>query len=110
MTRAQLVQEAAENLLLVTAGNSLDAEDAELIDGKVDALFAQLRVDGIVDIDDEDAIPDEYFDALGQLLANMCASKFGQGYSEDRKMIFEKHLRRTASTRPTYETLKATYY
>ena len=109
-TRAQLVAEAAECLQIVGAGQSLDDEDADLIDGKVDTLIEQLSVDEVVEIDNVEEIPSEYFDALGQLLANSCATKFGLPYDPGKKATFEAQLVRLTASRPTRERLETEYY
>lgn len=108
--RDELVTEAAEKLTIVGAGQSLDAEDGNKIDGKIDALIEQLSADDVVDIPDVAEIPARYFDALAELLANVSATKFGMAYSEDKKRVFEGHLRRTASQPPTGEVLRSEYF
>lgn len=109
-TRHQLVTEAAQNLLLIGDGGLLEDEHEDYIDMKVDALFAQLAADSIIEIDDDDEIPAEYFTALGKLLANDCATKFGVQYSSDVKLTFERQLSKTAASRPTSETMRSLYY
>lgn len=109
-TRAELVTEAADCLMIVSAGNSLEAEDRAVIDGQVDPLLGQLLADGICEIADDGAIPVQYFKALGELLANASATKFGLQYSADKKAFFESQLLRSTATRPTYQTLKAEYF
>lgn len=109
-TRVQLVNEALANLNEVGSGQSPEAEDQQYVDVKVDGLFAQLATDLIVSVDDEDAIPDEWFNPLAQLLANECATKFSQQYDPGKKAVFEAQLRRLAASRPTYEIQKAQYF
>lgn len=110
MTREQLVNGALKSLFIIGAGQEADADDFSAADEKVDSLLAQLRADGVCDITDSDAIPAELFDALTELLANTCATRFGQQFSADKKLGFEGLIRRTVSVRPTYETLKAEYF
>lgn len=109
-TRAQFVTEAAECLGIIGSGQSLEDEDQDKIDGKVDALLARLSVDGVVDISDAEEIPVEYFDALAELLANNCATKFGLPYSEEKKIVMERTLRRTASSKATHEVQRSEYF
>lgn len=108
--RGELINAAAKCLKIVGSGQSLEDEDQQEIDAKVDGLIAQLREDGIVDISDEDEIKPSYFSALAELLANVCASTFGMEYSEDKKFVFERQLRRVTAATPTYETVKAEYF
>lgn len=109
-TRAQLVTEAAECLQLIAAGQPLEDDDEDVIDGLVDVLVEQLAADNVVEIEDLTEIPAKYFKALGELLANACATKFGMPYDPNKKQVFEAQLKKTASASPTYETLKAVYY
>ena len=109
-TRIELVNDALGKLMVVASGQSAEAEDEALVDGKVDALILQLATDEICDITDADAIPSEWFDPVSSLLANVCASYFGRPYSLDAKTTFERQLIRLTSPRPTYEVLKADYF
>jgi hypothetical protein len=77
-TRAQLVELAAEELLLTSDGNSLEDSDEDKIDRRVDGLFAELSARGVVDVDDEAEIPVEWCGPLAELLANECAVAFGK--------------------------------
>jgi hypothetical protein len=109
-TREQLVNEALKNLQAVGAGQSAAAEDYDEVDDKVESLVAQLSVDEVCDVTDLSEIPAEWFDALAELLANSCATKFGQQYSADKKMHFEKMLRRATAPRATLEVLRTDYF
>lgn len=77
-TRQELVAMAADELLLVGGGNTVEADDAEYIDSKFDGLMGELSGRGIVSISDDDAIPIEWSGPLAELLANECARKFGK--------------------------------
>lgn len=109
-TRAELVTEALQNLGAIGTGQAAEDDDEDFVDSKVDSLLSQLRVDQICDVSDEDEIPDEWFDSLGQLLANNCATKFGQPFDPAKKMMHESFLRRLTAARATYEPLRTTYY
>jgi hypothetical protein len=109
-TRIQLVNEAMSKGMLVAAGQEPEDEDFEVVDGKVDALIAQLSVDQICEVSDDDAIPSEWFDALAALLANISASDFGKQFSADAKMYHESLLRRINSVRATFEPVQVDYY
>lgn len=109
-TRIQLVNEAASKLQVVGSGQSLEAEDGETIDAKVDDLLLQLATDEIVSVTNTDEIPAAWFDAIASLLANICADDFGKAYDPGKVTFYEAKLRRLASARPTYETLQTTYF
>lgn len=109
-TRIELVNEALKNLVIVGAGQEPDTEDFDEVDAKVDGLLAQLRVDEICFVANDDEIPDEWFDPIAELLANNCASKFGQQYSLDKKTVFEQLLRRLTASRTTYQPMQSEYF
>lgn len=115
-TRNDLVNEALANLGILAAGQNANAEDFEAVDGKVDALVAWLEAVDIIDIDDIDAIPPEWFNPLAVLLADEAALMFGlsgvpspQGAPPAVPMAIDK-LRLTTYGRPTYERLKQEYF
>ncbi len=109
-TRTELIERAATELGALPSGGELDDDERETIDNLVDPLRDRLSADGVVEIGDLEAIESKYFIPLAMLLANDAAPSFGQAYSLDKKNEFERQLRRLSATRPTYETLRATYY
>lgn len=109
-TRDELVDDALRKLMVVGAGQSPDAEDQELVDGKVDPLIDQLSADLIVQITDDDAIPGEFFDPVSSLLANLCAPDFGKTFSPDVQAFYEQRLRRTQMVQPTYQALETDHF
>jgi hypothetical protein len=109
-TREELVNEALKNMQAVDAGQEPEDEDYDEVDSRVDTLFAQLGADEICTIGNEEEIPGEWFDALAELLANVCATKFGMQFSADKKAYFEQMIRRVAQARASYETMTAEYF
>ena len=109
-TQDELVDEALRKLMVVGSGQSPDAEDQELVDGKVGTLIDQLSADGIVTISDPDVIRGEFFDALASLLANLCAPDFGKSFSLDAVKYYEGRLTRTTAVSGTSEPLKVDYF
>lgn len=77
-TRVELVQMAADYLMIVGSGQSLDDEDEDKLDSFVDGLFAELSARGVCDVADDDAIPIEWTSALAELLASDAAPAFGK--------------------------------
>lgn len=109
-TRTQLKERAAKDLGIIEPGETLSAEDDETFDGLVDPLIAQLSADSIVYIQDDDAIEVEYFLPLARLLANIAGPDFGSPINEAAKQQDEQTLRRLSSAKPSYETLKVSYF
>lgn len=109
-TRSQLKERAAKDLGIIEPGETLSAEDDETFDGLVDPLIAQLSAEGVVYIQDDDAIEVEYFLPLARLLANMAGPDFGSPINEDAKAQDERTLRRISSAKPSYEVLKVEYF
>lgn len=109
-TREELVNEALKNLQAVGAGQEPSDGDYDEVDAKVETLTDQLSADEVCDVSDLDEIPGEWFDALAELLANNCASKFGLQFSADKKEYFEKMLRRATASRASLEVLKTEYF
>ncbi len=105
-TRDQLKQRAAKDLGIIEPGETLSTEDDETFDGLVDPLIGQLATDGIVYIDDSEAIDVAFFLPLARLLANIAGPDFGSPINEAAKMEDEKTLRRMSASKPTYQTLK----
>lgn len=76
-TRAQMIALAADELGILGAGQSLADEDEDKIDSRIDGLWAELSVRGVVDVGNDEAIPVEWSGPLAELLANECAPTFG---------------------------------
>jgi len=109
-TRSQLIERAAKDLGIIEPGETLAAEDQDTFDGLLDPLLAQLSADGIVYIQDDEAIENQYFLPLARLLANIAGPDFGSPINEDAKMQDEKTLRRLTTAKPSFETLKTEFY
>src|SRR5262245_45249282 len=115
-TRQQLINAAGANLNVLSAGQSLAAEDAAAINNYVDPTIAQLAMDGIIDVTADlaaDEIPTEFFVPLGQCIAAAAASEFGRAGDQGlmgNKVLAEMTLRRLISARPTYGILAVNYF
>lgn len=109
-TRTELIREAADKLNIVGTGQSLEAEYSEKIDNNIDPLFAQLAVDGICTVVNDDLVPAEWFDALSGLLANVSAPVGGKTFDPNIKEYYELRLRRLTSARATYLVQEAEYF
>jgi hypothetical protein len=109
-TRTDLKVRAAKSLAIIEPGETLSTEDDETLDDLVDPLIAQLAQDQIIYIDDSEEIDVAFFIPLARLLANMAGPDFGSPVNEAAKLRDEQELRRMASTKPTYQTLKTTNF
>ncbi len=76
-TRTMLANEALDLLQKVGLGQGPDPEDTAKVDGKIDAVLAELEVRQIVSIPDPEDIYAAYFNPLAELVANECAPNFG---------------------------------
>lgn len=98
-TRAQLRNKAYDILVGGDAGQTPSDEDAEAIDGYIDPVIARLGAKMAAYVSDTDAIEDEVFLDLAELVANAAASEFG-GQQDPKKEQF--HINELRSiTRPT---------
>lgn len=93
-TQEELITQAGEELLLIASGQSLETDDQQLIDSRVDGLFAELKARRVCDVTDPTAIPIEWCDALALLLANASSTAFGRQRMDDRtRDMIEDRLR-----------------
>ena len=116
-TRNDLVNEALMNLGVLAAGQSPDAEDFQAVDGKVDALYARLEAQDLIDLDNTvDEIPAEIFNQLAVLLADDAALEFGlpgvpaSPSNPQPVEAAEDSIRRATYARPTYVPQKTEYF
>lgn len=110
-TRSDLIDEAADLLNIVGAGETLSAEDREKIDRRIDPKIADLSARRIVYIPDADEIEDAYFDALAALVAEASGPSFGQGRNSDARIASENLLREASA--PSWgpeDVVEAEYY
>jgi hypothetical protein len=116
-TRNDLVNEALMNLGVLAAGQSPDAEDFQAVDGKVDALYARLEAQDIIDLDNTvDQIPHEIFNQLAVILADDAALEFGlpgvppsQSNPQPVEAAIDS-IRLVTYARPTYVSQRTEYY
>lgn len=76
-TQADLVRTVMEELGAAAAGQSISAEDNEVIVRRIDPTLAELNERLIIWIPDSDDIPDACLLPLAQILAFKCAGPFG---------------------------------
>lgn len=110
-TRAELIDEVAGLLNILGPGETLSAEDQDVIDGKIDPEVARLSAREIVYIADVESIEDEYFDDLAILVAETAGPKFGQGRNPVVRNDAENRLREMGGgSWGEDDVVEATYY
>lgn len=115
-TRSDLVTQALADLQVLAAGQTPSTEDFESVDGHVDGTIASLSAREIVTVDDDEAIPAEWFSALAILLADDAAIEFGLSgvpaspSNPNPVLAAETRLRQMVRGRPTRERLKVEYF
>ena len=121
-TRRDLVEAALTKLGILAAGQTADAEDFEAVDDEVEPLLEWLEKAEILDLEDPEEIPLEFFQPLAVLLADRAALEFGlagipMGQATPavagtptpvQKAIDD--IRLVNYARPTYERLKVEYF
>lgn len=92
-TRAEIVALALDEMGVVGAGQTAEAEDADKVDALFDGLVAELAARGVYELDDESTIPDEATNSLKILLAIESASTFGMQPDYGKREDAENRLR-----------------
>lgn len=75
-TRNDLINRAAQRLGVLGAGQSLSAEDAQIIGDQIEPVIEELSARRVVYIPDPDEIEDAYFNGLADCLAAAVAQDF----------------------------------
>lgn len=115
-TRRQLVEAALANLGILAAGQTPPAEDFDAVDDHVEPLLAWLEMTDILDLEDPNEIPLEFFSAVATLLADDAALEFGltgvppSPSSPNPVMAALDAIRLVTYARPTYERQKTEYF
>ncbi len=104
-TRADLVTEVLENLMVIAAGETANSVVYQAVDGHVDTSLEELAILK-VQIPDDEAIPAALFDALADYVAENACSKFGRPASPQAKLVALNTLRLLTRGQPTYEPMQ----
>jgi hypothetical protein len=110
VTRRELVDQAATKVGALGAGQTLAAEDLDVIDRMASALFDQLAEDEILSISDEEEIPASWSPFLASLLANLIGPDYGIAFTQDVKVVNEAILRKLVRAKATFEPLAVDYF
>lgn len=109
-TRAQLRNKSYDILVGGDAGQTPSSEDADAIDGFIDPVIAKLATKSAVYIQDSDAIEDEVFLDLAELVANAAASEFGSGTDPQKDLYHTNELRIITRQTPGYGPQEVCYF
>lgn len=108
-TREQLVYRALKDLGVLPQGQNPSDEEYDSVDDNVIPVLESLTARDIFYVQDEDAIDDSAFLALGRILAWACAAEFGLAADTALASLAqqaEQHLKNIQSQRPTYKVLE----
>jgi hypothetical protein len=125
-TSTDLVTEALANLGVLAAGQSIDPEDFNYVNEKLDSIFRKIAGLEIVYVPDPNNIPGAWFSDLADIVAGECATKFGATPDDYAKLVNKglggvngidvgfgaaaKSLRAMMRGRPTGEVLVTEYF
>ena len=114
-TRRDLVLRALKNLGVLPQGSTASTEEYDSVDDMVVPTLEDLSARNITFIPDLEAIDDEKFIALGNILASRCRVEFG-GYNDvqleamatDAELDLREQFR--IATREPQRAMKSDYY
>ncbi len=92
-TRDELIERALNKLGAIGAGQSPAAEDATLVGDAVDPIMSDLASRGIYSWGDPNALDDDAFEHLAEVLAVAVARDFGKEADETKRLMAESRLR-----------------
>ena len=92
-TKSELITETLQELGALGAGQTASAEDTAAVDARVQPLLDDLAARNVVYIGGSDAIDESVFSHLVQILAQLCAPKFGAPMDPNAIAYAEKNLR-----------------
>lgn len=107
----QLITLALQKLNVSGAGQNPSAEDVQIVRDQLVPLIEELALKTVVYITDLEEIPEKYFLALADRVAQEVAPYFGLGAVDPNiKLATENRLRRMWAMRATYGTLRTSYF
>lgn len=112
-TRTELITRAAEALGVLAAGQPIEVEDYQRINGYVDTTAADLIARDVIYIPDTGEIDAAIFEDFAICVANTCRHAFGLGGNAElpaAAIAAERNLSVKSSHGPTYERLKVEYF
>lgn len=109
-SREQLVSLALEELGVIGAGQTAEAEDAKRVDDKVNSVMSDLAKRTVWTWGDPDQIDDEAALHLAVILANASARSFGKSSDETVRLMAEGRLKELAEYIDAGDPIPAVYY
>lgn len=109
-TRSNLLAHALETLGKVEAGQDPAAEDLARVAAILPGKIAELRRRGIVDIPDDDDVPDELGHWLAVLVGQDAAPGFVMPMNADMIALAELRIRQIVAEPPGDEPVPALYF
>lgn len=109
-TREQLRNKAYDIIVGGDAGQTPSTEDADAIDGYIDPVIARLASKSAIYIQDDEAIEDDVFLSLAQLVANAAQSEFGGSEDPAKERFHTNELRVITRPTPGYGPQDVTYF
>lgn len=91
-------------------GTTVSPEDANTIDGYIDAEVDELNADGTTYISDPDELENELFTTFCKLVANAAADEFGAKSDEARAMQLRNRIRVIVRPTPGYGPQEVEYF
>jgi len=88
-SQTDLVRSVLEELEILAAGQSVAAEDEDIILRALPSKVAELNARNVCYIGDTDDIPDEYFRPLVKIMANEVSGAFGVSAQKKQILIAE---------------------
>lgn len=113
-TNAELVDAVLENLGVLAEGQTSEPEQTSRIQGRLPSILATLRSTEVFYLGNADAIPEDAFNALSDVVAYACHNSFGVTGEELQALkIADTEARVALKTiqrgRPTYQPLQTEY-
>lgn len=108
-TRIDLITRTLQVLGVLATGQTMAAEDQQLISDNLDAVLEELAGDEIVYVPDADEIEDAIFPSLAICVADRMAVDFGTAIDVNKVGTAEARLRRIGRNGPKYSQQVTSY-
>lgn len=108
-TRADLITEVLENLMVVAAGEVPDSVVYDAVNQHIDPALEELSILK-VQIPDSEAIPLALFGSLADYIVENACNKFGRPANPQAKLFALNQLRLLTRGHPTHEPQQQEYF
>jgi hypothetical protein len=110
LTRLTLARRALEKLMVVGTGQTADDEDVEHVDGRFDAMTADLEAREVLAVPDQDDIDPAVYEWLADIMADTVAPDFGVSSDGSRRTRAEQMLKKIGAAQATSEPQYTEYF